>query len=100
MGSLGTVGTFKVLGSLEATDRFAMVVVVVLVHHVDGTVVGMKLPMSNFLYFLLFWDFLLLFLPNLFSLTGVQGFKLLLFIFNNLLPKGRKGLHLPDPGAI
>ena len=39
------------------------------------------------------------FLAKCIFLTAVKGIKLLLFIFGNLLPKGRKGLHLPAPGV-
>ena len=83
-------------------DRLAMEVVVVIVRHVDATVVGAEHPMSNFLYFLLLCNLLLLFLPDLFSLTGVKGLEslsmlilLLLFIIGYFLPEGRKGLYLP-----
>ena len=69
--SLGMDGTFEVLGRPEGRDRFAMVVIIL--GHVDAAVEGTEHPMSNFLYFLLFCDLLLLFLPNLFSLTEVKG---------------------------
>ena len=74
---LGTDGMFKVLGRLEGTDMFAMMVVVEVVGHVDTAVEGTKCPMSNFLYFLPFWDLLLLSMPSLVSPTGVKGLKLL-----------------------
>ena len=77
-GGLGTDCTFEVLGWPESTDRFAVVVVVVVaIGHVDTAVESVEHTMSNYLYFLLFCDLLLLFLPNLFSLTGVKGLKFL-----------------------
>ena len=60
-----------------------VVVVVDVVQHVGTAVESAKHPMSNFLYFPLFWDLLLLFL-----------------VFCNFLLKGRKGFHLSAPGAI
>ena len=108
-GSLGTDSMFEVFGRPEGTeaDRLAMEVVMVVAGHADATIEGMECPMSNFLYFLLLWDLLLLFLPDLFSLTGVKGlqslfmaFFLFLFVISHLLPEGRKGLHLPAPGAV
>ena len=57
---------FEVLGRTEGADRVAMEVVVVIVGHVDVTVEGVEHSMSNFLYFLLFSDLLLLFLSDLF----------------------------------
>ena len=100
-------GMFEVLSRPEGADRLTVVVVVVVVGHVDGTVEGTEHPMSNFQYFLLFCDFLLLLLANVFSLTGVKGleflfmaFLLFFFVLSYILPDGRKGLHLPAPEAI
>ena len=77
-GSLGMDSMSEVLGRPEGTDRFTMVVVVVVfVGHVDATVKGMECPMSNILYFLLFCGFLLLFLPNSLSLARVKRLKFL-----------------------
>ena len=98
-GSLGIVGTSKILGGLEGTDRSTVVVVVVVVGHVDTTVEGAKHPMSNFMHFLLLL-LLFIFLPKLVSLTGVKGLKLLLLIFCNFLPKGRQRLHLSASRTI
>ena len=69
-------GMFEVLNRPEGADRLTVVVVVV-VGHLDAAVEGMEPPMSNFQYFLLFCDLLLLFLANLFSLTGVKGLEFL-----------------------
>ena len=95
----GGLGTSKMLGGLEGADRFAIVVVGVLVGHVDATVEDMKSPMSNFLYFLLFCNLLLLFLQKLVSHYWDEGIETSL---HNLqfLPNGRNGLHLSAPGAI
>ena len=102
------VGMFEVVGGPDETDRLAVEVVVVTVGHANAAVGGAECPMSNFLYFLLFFDLLLLFLPDLFSPTGVNGLQLLsswlsfffLFIIGYSLPEGRKALHLPAQWAI
>ena len=49
----------------------------VIVGHVDTAVEIVECPMSDFLYFLLFCDLLLLLLPDLFCLVGVKGLELL-----------------------
>ena len=92
------------LSSPEGVDRLAVVMVVVVVH-VGTAVEGTEHPMSNFWYFLLFCDLLLLFLANLFSLTGAKGLEFLFlwlsfFVLSYFLPGGRKGHHLPAPRAI
>ena len=98
---------FDVLGGSEGAgaDRLAMEVVAVVVRHVDTTVVGAEHPMSNFLYFLLLRDLLLLSIPDLFSLTGVKGLEfpfsqLSFFIIGYFLPEGRKGLYLAAQWAV
>ena len=70
---------FEVLCKPEraGADRLAVEVVVVIVRHVGATVVGTECPISNFLYFLLLYDLLLPFLPDLFSLNGVKGLEFL-----------------------
>ena len=73
-GCLGTDNVFEVVDRPEGADRLAVEVVVVAVGHVDTTVEGVECPMSNFL---LFCDLLLLFLPYLFSLTGVKRLEFL-----------------------
>ena len=67
---------FEVLSRPEGADRLTVMVAVV-VGHVDAAVEGTEHPMSNFQYFLLFCHLLLLFLTNLFSLTGVKGLEFL-----------------------
>ena len=59
---------FEVVGRPEGTDRLAVEVVVVIVGHIDATVEDVECPMSNFLYFLLFFDLLLFFWPDLLGL--------------------------------
>ena len=61
----GSLGTSKMLGGLEGADMFTILVVAKVVGHVDATVEGTKHPMSNFLFFLLLWDLLLLFLAKI-----------------------------------
>ena len=70
---------FDVFDGPEGTgaDRLTMEVVVIVVRHVDATIVSTECSMSNFLYFLLLCNFLLHFLPDLFSLTGVKGLEFL-----------------------
>ena len=85
-GGLGTDGVPEVLSRPEGADRLAVVMVGV-VGLVDTAVEGTEHPMSNFQYFLLFCALLLLFLANLFSLTGVKGlqfFFLWLSFFSSL----------------
>ena len=84
---MGTDTVFEVPDGQEGVGahRLAMEVVMVTVGHVDATVVGVECPMSNFLYFLLHCDFLLLLLPDLFSLTGVKGLESLFIVFLSFL---------------
>ena len=60
--SLGTAGTSEMPGRLEGTDRLAVVMMAMVVGHIDTAVEGSKCPISNFMYFPLSWDLLLLLL--------------------------------------
>ena len=67
--------------------------------HADTAVEGVECSMSRFLYFLL------LFCPDLLSLTGVDGLEFLsswlfLFIICYFLMERGKGPHLSAPGAV
>ena len=106
-GGLGTDGMFEVLIRPEGLDRLTVVVVVV-VGHVDTAVDGMEHPMSIFQYFLLFCDLPTSLLGKLVLPYCGQGirvslfmaFLIFFFVISYFLPDGRKGFHLPAPGAI
>ena len=91
------VGAGRLVGA-EA-NRVAMMVVMIVVEHVDAAVEGVEHPMSRFLYFLL------LFCPDILSLTGVKGLEVLsswLFLFSIcyfLMERG-KGPHPSAPGVV